>query len=115
MDQKSNVADKKLYEIIRLVGLDYLIKKLPNGINSLISQEGSTLSGGEQQKLAIARAIYFNRKCIVIDEGLNAMDKKNQIMILNLLKVLKSHKYSIVIVSHEKRHFKICDKIYKLK
>ena len=115
LDQKSNVSDKKLYEIIRLVGLDYLIKKLPNGINSLISQEGSTLSGGEQQKLAIARAIYFNRKCIVIDEGLNAMDNKNQIMILNLLKVLKSHKYSIVIVSHEKSHFKICDKIYKLR
>lgn len=115
LDQKSNVSDKKLYQIIRLVGLDYLINKLPNGINSLISQEGSTLSGGEQQKLAIARAIYFNRKCIVIDEGLNAMDKKNQIMILNLLKVLKSHKYSIVIVSHEKSHFKICDKIYKLR
>ena len=72
------------------------------------------MSGGEQQKLAIARAIYFNRKCIVIDEGLNAMDKKNQSIILNLLKVLKTKKYSIVIVSHDIGHFKTCDKIYKL-
>lgn len=114
LDQKTNISNKKIYEIIRLVDLDYLIKKLPEGINSVIAQDGSTLSGGEQQKLAIARAIYFNRKCIVIDEGLNAMDKKNQINILNLLKVLKTKKYSIVIVSHDKSHFKTCDRIYKL-
>ena len=112
--QKSYLSDRKIIEILNLVELDYLIKKLPKGINSLIAQDGSNLSGGEQQKLAIARAIYFNRKCIVIDEGLNAMDKKNQNNILNLLKLLKSHKYSIVIVSHEKSHFKICDKIYNL-
>ena len=112
--QKSYLSDRKIIEILNLVELDYLIKKLPKGINSLIAQDASNLSGGEQQKLAIARAIYFNRKCIVIDEGLNAMDKKNQINILNLLKILKSHKYSIVIVSHEKSHFKICDKIYNL-
>ena len=112
--QKSYLSDRKIIEILNLVELDYLIKKLPKGINSLIAQDASNLSGGEQQKLAIARAIYFNRKCIVIDEGLNAMDKKNQKNILNLLKILKSHKYSIVIVSHEKSHFKICDKIYNL-
>ena len=59
LDQKTNISNKKIYEIIRLVDLDYLIKKLPEGINSVIAQDGSTLSGGEQQKLTQLQELYI--------------------------------------------------------
>ena len=72
-----------------------------------------TLSGGEKQRLSIARAIYADREIIVLDELSSALDKKTEADIIQKLKGLKTKK-TLLIVSHSKEMLAICDVIFEM-
>jgi ABC-type bacteriocin/lantibiotic exporter with double-glycine peptidase domain len=86
---------------------------LPDGKYTYIGEKGSNLSGGQQQKIGIARALYKNPEILILDEATSALDEDSENEILNTIKDLKK-KLTIIIVSHKKSVFDGCDKIYKL-
>ena len=79
----------------------------------IIGQKGTRISGGQQQRLAIARALYFDPEILIFDEATNSLDKKTENSILNTIKKMASTK-TIIQISHDPDALKYCEKIYRL-
>lgn len=94
--------------ILNVTRLKDYLDKLPNKINSKTGELGNNLSGGQRQKIGIARALYMNSKLLMLDEATNSLDEDNEIKILKKIFLLKKNK-TIIIVSHKKELMKYCD------
>lgn len=111
--KQPEVDSDLLMQTITSSGLDDLIKNLPNGLDTKIDSIGNRLSGGELQRIAIARALYLNAKLIVLDEGTSSLDGNTEKFVTNYLFSLKS-KVTIIIVAHRLSSIKMADNIYYL-
>ncbi len=100
-----------LNDVVTMVNLKKFINSLPNKMNTKIGEKGSRISGGQIQRIAIARALYSKKPVLLFDEFTSALDKKNEVKILNIIKRLSKIK-TIVLSSHSDNVKKICDKIY---
>ncbi len=97
----NNIDKKLLLEAIKIAELDSLIKNFDNGIETIIGQDGVRVSGGEAQRINIARTIYSNRNFIFLDECLNNLDMITSNKILNNLKNIKNK--TIFFITHDLR------------
>ena len=84
------------------------------GINHLAKQKVSLISGGEQQRCAIARAILAKGKVILCDEPTGALDSQNSLLIMECLKKTNSLGKTIVLVTHDRTMAEYADKVYYL-
>ncbi len=105
-------TDQLLYAA-KMACIDDFIDKLPLGYNTVIGQEGLTLSGGEEQRILIARAIYKNPGFLFLDEGTSALDANNERRIMENLQLVFSGK-TVVIVAHRLSTVKNADQIIVL-
>ena len=109
---KKKISDKKIIEIIKKVNLYKFFKKLPHGLNEVIKQEGLNVSGGEIQRIGIARALMNNPEIIILDEATSALDSFTE---NNILKEINLLNKTIIFVSHRINSLKFCDKVYNIK
>lgn len=112
-ENKEGINIKKINKVLTEVNLINYTNKLPNGINSKVGERGSKLSGGQIQRLGIARALYKDREVIILDEATNALDKKNEEIIFDALNKIKN--LTLIIISHNDEVLMKCDKIFSLK
>jgi ABC-type multidrug transport system fused ATPase/permease subunit len=111
----SSYYDKNKFDkVIETANLNSFINNLPQGKDTLLGERGSQLSGGELQKIAIARALYKNPEILLLDEATSALDIDSENEILKTIEKLNK-KLTIVIVTHKKNILKYCDQIYILK
>jgi ATP-binding cassette subfamily B protein len=93
------IDTQKLAYSSRLANISDYIESLPSGYNTKIGQEGQNLSGGEKQRILIARAIYKNPDFLFLDEGTSSLDANNERTIMqNLFEFYKSR--TVVVVAH---------------
>ena len=85
------------------------------GISSLKNSKVSSLSGGEKQRVAIARCMVQNTKIILADEPTGALDSENGKQILNILKEINKQGKTVLIVTHDNEIANQCNRIIKLK
>ena len=112
---EDNIENKnKLYQALNIADLSNVIKDMKNGVNTLVGNDGIMLSGGEKQRIAIARTVYKNPEILIMDEFTSALDEDTEIRIIRNLKKIFSGK-TILIITHRKSTLEICDKIYELK
>lgn len=111
---KGKIDYKKLDKLIQRVELKKFIRKQKKGLNSNISDKGINISGGERQRIAIARSLYFENDIIIFDEATNALDKLTENKIINYIKKLRKFK-TIIIITHRTNTLKICDDIFLIK
>jgi ATP-binding cassette, subfamily B, bacterial len=90
-------TDEELVEACRLVGLDDLLSRLPDGIDSPVHERGSSLSSGERQLLALARAFVAQPRVLVLDEATSNLDLRSESKIERALDVLLEGRTAIVI------------------
>ena len=100
--------------ILQKSGLKKFVENLPNGLDTNIGELGSKLSGGEIQRIGIARVLYKNPKILIFDESTNALDSENELKILKTIENLKG-KCTIFLISHKKINLDICDVVLELK
>ncbi|WP_459129198.1 ABC transporter ATP-binding protein [Guggenheimella bovis] len=116
-DYQDKEARKKAEEILEEVGFTEKLKKLPQGIDTFIGkayhEEGVELSGGELQKLAIARALYKNSDFVILDEPTSALDPMAEAEIYENFNELVGNK-SAIYISHRMSSSVFCDKIVLL-
>ena len=86
-----------------IIGLDLkdTIENLPNGLQSFIGSEGNLLSGGQLQKICIARALLNSTEILILDEATNSLDKYSEEKIINFIyNFSKKHKVTVILISH---------------
>ena len=119
---KKNIAfalkDSQINEIdlknsIQQAQITEFLDKLPHGENSLVGEKGLKLSGGQIQRVAIARCLYKNSKILIFDESTNALDLETEDKILNTIQSLKGQK-TIFMISHKINSLRYCNKILKI-
>ncbi len=90
-------TDDEIYEVAKLSYCDGFINNLPNKYETLIGENGVRLSGGEKQRLSIARAMLKKSSIILLDEATSALDTETEAKIQEALKILTKNKTTIVI------------------
>jgi len=109
-----NKIDKlRLNDALKKSGLIRFVNKLDKGINTFVGEFGYKISGGEKQRLSIARALYKNSQILIFDESFNSLDDETKKIILDEIKKLSETK-TIIIISHNVNDLKDCDKIIDL-
>lgn len=103
-----------LQEVIKDSNLQSFITNLPEGLNANLGEMGLKLSGGEMQKISIARALYKKSEILLLDEATSALDENAEKEILNTIIKLKK-KVTIIVITHKKDFLKYCDKVYNIK
>ena len=111
IDEK-NIDINFLEKILKSSNLDTFIDKLPEKLNTKVGHEGSIISGGQLQRVGIARALYLKPKILILDEPTSSLDKKIEEEIIEAL--FKIENLTIIIISHNENVLRKCDKILNL-
>ena len=102
-----------LKECINKAELNSFIENLPKKLDTIVGERGAKISGGQSQRIGLARAFYKSPELLILDEPTNSLDSENEIKIVNTLKKLKD-KITIIIVSHNIKPLEIADKKFML-
>lgn len=95
--RESGIPLEKVYEAARYVNANIFIEKLPKGYNEDVQERGSTLSLGQKQLIAFARALVFNPKILILDEATSSVDTETELLIRDALGKLIKGRTSIII------------------
>ena len=112
-ESSEQINDEKVNEVIDSSGLRPLLNKNEQGINLVLGERGIRLSGGEKQRVGIARALYKNPKILILDEATSSLDTLTEREIIASVNKLKN-KITIIIVTHRLNTVKNCEKILLL-
>ena len=102
-----------LHECLQKAGLTEVIQKLPLGIDTNLKEKGVRLSGGQIQRIGIARALYYKPKIIFFDEATSALDGKTEQQVMQSIDSI-SIDTTIIIIAHRLNTIKKCDQIIHL-
>ena len=94
---RENASDEEVFEVAKLSYCEEFINNLPKKYETLIGENGVRLSGGEKQRLSIARAMMKKSSIILLDEATSSLDTETESKIQNALKILTKNKTTIVI------------------
>ncbi|MEE0452182.1 ABC transporter ATP-binding protein [Peptacetobacter sp.] len=113
IDIKKILKDYEVIEICKKVGLDKFISSLDYGINTEIEENGSNISGGQKQKIAIARALSNDSEIFIFDEITSSLDKKSERQVLKTIKENLGDKI-VIMIAHKDIVLEYSDKVYKI-
>jgi ABC-type bacteriocin/lantibiotic exporter with double-glycine peptidase domain len=106
------INEKNFKKIIEITDLKEFIENSKNGLDTFINEKGSNISGGQIQKIMLARALNIDPTLLILDEATSALDIDTENKILNLLKSIS--KLTCIIISHRKETLAFCDLIYEI-
>ena len=106
---------KELIKASKQAEIFDFINSLNNKFDTQLGERGANLSGGQKQRLAIARAIFADPEILIFDEATSNLDKETATALINTLNNLKNSNKTIILVTHDIRLTKNCDKIIFLK
>lgn len=91
---------KMVNDLISQLGLDAFINGLPQGLNTQIGEHGASLSGGEKQRLAIARALYKNPDILIFDEATSSLDNLSEQYVKKVIGELAEQGKTVISIAH---------------
>ncbi|HBR68363.1 MAG TPA: hypothetical protein DEA55_03200 [Rhodospirillaceae bacterium] len=108
------IDDAKVWEALRFAQIDAFANAQPEGIFHKVGERGGRISGGQRQRLGIARAFYFDRDILILDEATASLDEETESSFIDVLKSLKGKK-TVIVISHKPSPLSVCDKVYEMK
>ena len=107
-----NIDLNKLNLSIKAAGLINFVNNLSDGLDTIITENAGNISGGELQRIIIARSLYFSKEILIFDEFTSSLDQNTED---SILKEINKINRTMIVVSHKLTSLKYCDKIYQLK
>jgi len=112
---QNNISDSEIAIAAKLANADGFINKLPQKYDTVLGERGNSLSGGQIQRIALARLLISKGNILILDEPTSSLDNEAAKQILAALNNIKqTNKYTIIIISHSKDVIAIGDKTIKL-
>lgn len=108
-----DIDEKRVWEVLEEAQLADHIRSLPRGIDTGIGEKGVRMSGGQRQRLGIARALYHNPEILVFDEATSALDNDTEAAIMESINHFRGQK-TMVIIAHRLGTIKDCDLVYRV-
>ena len=109
----NKIDDKKVLKSIDKAQLTDFIKTLPEDLETVIGEKGVEISGGQRQRLGIARALYNDPDILIFDESTSSLDEATEKNFLQSINQIKNYK-TVIFVTHRKSVLVDCDKIFRL-
>ena len=108
------IDNNLLQEAIKMSRLESFVSKSDNGVDFVVGDRGNNLSGGQAQRVGIARALYHQPTILVLDEATSSLDGSTEKLIIDTIKNLKG-KMTIVFVTHKMSAISSCDRVFEIK
>lgn len=105
-----NATDEEVIKAAKLANCDSFVSNLPNGYMTTIGENGKLLSGGEKQRISIARAIIKDAPIVLLDEVTSALDIQNENLIQKAVSHITRNK-TVIVIAHKLNTIKDCDNI----
>lgn len=110
---EENIDAMRVRNALEVANLIDFVDTLPDGIHTQVGENGSLLSGGQCQRIGIARAIYSNPGILIFDEATSALDYETERSFIETVRGLKG-RYTILFITHRKESLKYCDWIIEM-
>ncbi|KAL8851121.1 MAG: hypothetical protein Q9221_003924 [Calogaya cf. arnoldii] len=116
MPERSSLASRaNIEKAAEVAGIHTFITSLPRGYNTLIGEGGTGLSGGQAQRIAIARAVAKKPMLMVLDEATSALDGESARGIRELIRRLRKEGVGVLMVTHDREMMRVCEEIVVVK
>tara|TARA_A100001388_G_C28643742_1_gene438400 strand:- start:427 stop:870 length:444 start_codon:yes stop_codon:yes gene_type:complete len=110
---KKEIDMKQIKKVSNLAKISDYVESLPYGYETIVGEGGGNLSGGQLQRIALARALYRNPKVLIFDEITSALDKKTEEEVLSSIQSL-DEKITIIMIAHSKSTLRNCDRVIEI-
>lgn len=112
--KEEDIDDGRVWEVLEQAQMKTFVEELPDKLDSQIGERGVRISGGQRQRLGIARALYHDPELLIFDEATSALDNDTETAIMEAIDTLHGQK-TMVIIAHRLRTIENCDIIYEVK
>lgn len=110
---EEEIDDDRIWQVLNEAQMEEFVKKLPDGLDTSTGDRGIRISGGERQRLGIARALYHNPDVLVFDEATSALDNATEKAVMEAIDSFHGKK-TMLIIAHRLNTIENCDYIYKV-
>lgn len=112
--EEDKIDEERVWKVLEQAQMKEFVESQPDGLDSMIGERGVRISGGQRQRLGIARALYHDPELLVFDEATSALDTDTETAIMEAIDALHGQK-TLVIIAHRLRTIENCDLIYEVK
>ncbi|MDA9272979.1 ABC transporter ATP-binding protein/permease [Flavobacteriaceae bacterium] len=113
VDNDQEIDIRHLEKVLKDVGLYEFIKSLPEGVFTNVGEKGANLSGGQLQRVGLARAFYRKPEILILDESTSALDPITEKVILDSIYKM-DNKLTVIFISHKQSNLDKCDVVFKI-
>jgi len=107
------IEEARVWSALRAAQLDLFVSELPSGLDTMVGERGVRLSGGQLQRIGIARALYHDPSVLVLDEATSSLDTATERSVMEAVSALHGQK-TIIIVTHRMSTVERCDWLFRL-
>lgn len=111
---EDEIEDDKVIQALKSAQIYDFIQSLPHGLDTVVGEGGIKFSGGQRQRLAIARALYDDPDILVLDEATSALDNETESAVMQAIDALKGTK-TLIIIAHRLSTIQNCNKVYEVR
>ena len=108
--QEKDFDRDRIARILVQTGIDQVIKSFPEGLNTLITENGKNFSGGQRQRFIFARALYKDFDLLILDEPFNELDEKSETDMLRQLKTIAAGGKMVILITHNTEALSFCNR-----
>lgn len=110
---KDEIDDARVWQVLEEAQMKHFVEQLPEGLDTSTGDRGVRISGGERQRLGIARALYHNPDILVFDEATSALDNATEKAVMEAIESFHGKK-TLVIIAHRLNTLDNCDVLYRV-
>lgn len=111
---REDITEEEIWNSLKKAQLDDFVQSLPKQLDTVVGERGIKFSGGQRQRLSIARAISHNPDIMLLDEATSALDHDTEKAMMDAINALQGEK-TLIIIAHRLSTIEQCDYIYEIK
>ena len=110
---EQDIDDGEVWRALKEAQMEEFVRSLPEGLDTGVGEKGIRLSGGQCQRIGIARALYNDPEILFFDEATSSLDNETESAIMEAIENLKGYK-TLVVIAHRLTTIKNCDVVYRI-